>query len=127
MSSVESPSTARGNLRARGGGEQRVTFVELFFDLVYVFAITQLSHLRIRHLDLAGFAQGLLRAGIADGARASGPRPQLAALPRMGRPPTMCAGVERTVRTPSAPRPSVRMRVVVVPAECAPNTKFPSE
>jgi low temperature requirement protein LtrA len=30
-------------LRARAGAE-RVTNVELFFDLVYVFAVTQLSH-----------------------------------------------------------------------------------
>jgi hypothetical protein len=35
-----------GVLRVRDGGEQRVTPLELFFDLVYVFAITQLSHLR---------------------------------------------------------------------------------
>ena len=26
------------------GGEQRVTNIELFFDLVFVFAVTQLSH-----------------------------------------------------------------------------------
>jgi low temperature requirement protein LtrA len=32
----------------------RVTFVELFFDLVFVFAITQLSHSLAAHLDLAG-------------------------------------------------------------------------
>jgi low temperature requirement protein LtrA len=33
-------------LRARGGdGHARVTSVELFFDLVFVFAVTQLSHL----------------------------------------------------------------------------------
>jgi low temperature requirement protein LtrA len=30
-------------LRDRSGG-QRVTNIELFFDLVYVFAVTQLSH-----------------------------------------------------------------------------------
>ncbi|MFE3452828.1 low temperature requirement protein A [Nonomuraea sp. NPDC059194] len=34
--------------------------IELFFDLVYVFAITQLSHLLLAHLDLAGAAQTLL-------------------------------------------------------------------
>jgi hypothetical protein len=37
-----------GVLRVRDGGEQRVTSLELFFDLVYVFAITQLSHLLLR-------------------------------------------------------------------------------
>jgi low temperature requirement protein LtrA len=30
--------------RTRTEGEQRATFFELFFDLVYVFAVTQLSH-----------------------------------------------------------------------------------
>jgi low temperature requirement protein LtrA len=32
-----------GLLRDRSG-DQRVTNIELFFDLVYVFAVTQLSH-----------------------------------------------------------------------------------
>ena len=31
-------------IRTRREGEQRATFFELFFDLVYVFAVTQLSH-----------------------------------------------------------------------------------
>ena len=31
-------------IRARRDDEQRATFFELFFDLVYVFAVTQLSH-----------------------------------------------------------------------------------
>jgi low temperature requirement protein LtrA len=38
----------------------RVTFVELFFDLVFVFAITQLSHSLVAHLDLAGALQTML-------------------------------------------------------------------
>ena len=33
-----------GLLRARDGGEQPVRPFELFFDLVYVFAVTQLFH-----------------------------------------------------------------------------------
>ncbi len=33
------------HLRPRDGREQPTTTVELFFDLVYVFAVTQLSHL----------------------------------------------------------------------------------
>jgi low temperature requirement protein LtrA len=42
------PAPARSPfLRARDGGPQETTTVELFFDLVYVFAITQLSHLVI--------------------------------------------------------------------------------
>ncbi len=39
------------------GEEQRATALELFFDLVFVFAITQLSHLLVEHLDLEGVAQ----------------------------------------------------------------------
>ncbi|MDR8411330.1 low temperature requirement protein A [Nonomuraea sp. 3-1Str] len=46
-------------LRPRGEAA-RVMPVELFFDLVYVFAITQLSHLLLNHLDTAGAAQTLL-------------------------------------------------------------------
>ncbi|HZV37783.1 MAG TPA: low temperature requirement protein A [Pseudoxanthomonas sp.] len=42
-------------LRARGGHDSsRVGMVELFFDLVFVFAVTQLSHTLLAHLDLAG-------------------------------------------------------------------------
>jgi len=39
------------HLRARDGDTQETTTVELFFDLVYVLAITQLSHLLISHLS----------------------------------------------------------------------------
>src|SRR4051812_13162753 len=41
-------------------GHQRVTFAELFFDLVYVFAVTQLSHLLLGHLTWAGAGQTTL-------------------------------------------------------------------
>jgi low temperature requirement protein LtrA len=42
------------HLRPRGEGvEQPVTTVELFFDLVYVFAITQLSHMILADLTVA--------------------------------------------------------------------------
>jgi low temperature requirement protein LtrA len=45
-------------LRARGEeGTQRTTTVELFFDLVYVFAITQLSHVILDDLTVGGVAQ----------------------------------------------------------------------
>ncbi|MDX2203074.1 MAG: low temperature requirement protein A [Hyphomicrobiaceae bacterium] len=48
-------------LRGRGDGTHaRVTFIELFFDLVFVFAITQLSHGLLHHLTLGGAAQTLL-------------------------------------------------------------------
>ena len=39
---------------------QAVTFVELFFDLVFVFAVTQLSHSLAAHLTLAGVVQTTL-------------------------------------------------------------------
>jgi low temperature requirement protein LtrA len=44
-------------MRTREAGEQRATFFELFFDLVYVFAVTQLSHHLLAHLSWAGAAQ----------------------------------------------------------------------
>jgi low temperature requirement protein LtrA len=46
------------HLRPRGGGvAQPTTTVELFFDLVYVFAITQLSHLILDDLSVGGVAR----------------------------------------------------------------------
>jgi low temperature requirement protein LtrA len=46
------------HLRPREGGVvQSTTSVELFFDLVFVFAVTQLSHLILAHLSLAGLAR----------------------------------------------------------------------
>ena len=44
---------------ARANGHARVTFVELFFDLVFVFAVTQLSHTLVEHLTLGGALQTL--------------------------------------------------------------------
>ncbi len=38
----------------------KVTFVELFFDLVFVFAITQLSHYLLEHFSVAGVLQTAL-------------------------------------------------------------------
>src|ERR671915_1665774 len=46
-------------LRDRDSGEARVTPVELFFDLVFVFAITQLSHRLLEHLTFAGALETL--------------------------------------------------------------------
>jgi low temperature requirement protein LtrA len=47
-------------LRDRSGS-QRVTNIELFFDLVYVFAVTQLSHYLLGHSTVPGALQaGLL-------------------------------------------------------------------
>jgi low temperature requirement protein LtrA len=47
-------------IRTRAEGEQRATFFELFFDLVYVFAVTQLSHHLLAKLTWAGAAETAL-------------------------------------------------------------------
>ena len=44
-------------IRTRREGEQRATFFELFFDLVYVFAVTQLSHHLLNDLGWSGAAE----------------------------------------------------------------------
>jgi low temperature requirement protein LtrA len=44
-------------IRTPTEGEQRATFFELFFDLVYVFAVTQLSHHLLDDLTWAGAAE----------------------------------------------------------------------
>lgn len=44
-------------LRQDGEHRSAVTPVELFFDLVYVFAITQLSHKLLEHFDVRGVVQ----------------------------------------------------------------------
>ena len=51
----------RGNLHRSGDREdRRVTTVELFFDLVYVFAVTQLSHYLLAELTVTGALQAAL-------------------------------------------------------------------
>jgi low temperature requirement protein LtrA len=50
---------ARPLLRDRSG-VQRVTNIELFFDLVYVFAVTQLSHFLLHELTVRGALQAAL-------------------------------------------------------------------
>lgn len=50
-------TTARHIIR---GGEARVGFAELFFDLIFVFAITQVSHALLYHYDLKGAAETAL-------------------------------------------------------------------
>jgi len=48
-------------LRPRGDHEQgKVTNIELFFDLVFVYAVTQLSHTLLHQLNLVGALQVLL-------------------------------------------------------------------
>src|SRR4051794_41876358 len=43
--------------RVRDGQEQHATTLELFYDLVFVFAITQVSHLLLAHLSWEGAGQ----------------------------------------------------------------------
>ena len=53
-----SPAGQHGLLRVRSPhGHHRVTYVELFFDLVFVFAITQLSHTLLAHFTPLGVLQ----------------------------------------------------------------------
>jgi low temperature requirement protein LtrA len=48
-------------LRQRGGRDSgKVSMVELFFDLVFVFAVTQLSHTLLGHLTPRGSVQTLM-------------------------------------------------------------------
>ncbi|HEX7298647.1 MAG TPA: low temperature requirement protein A [Solirubrobacteraceae bacterium] len=51
---------ARASLRRDAGGPQRATTLELFYDLVFVFAITQVSHLLLTHLTWEGVGQSAL-------------------------------------------------------------------
>ena len=49
------------HLRAGGDrGDHSVSPLELFFDLVFVFAVTQLSHYLLAHHTLAGALQTLV-------------------------------------------------------------------
>jgi low temperature requirement protein LtrA len=46
--------------RPSGGDERHASTLELFYDLVFVFAITQVSHLLLDHLNWEGAGQSLL-------------------------------------------------------------------
>lgn len=51
-----------GHVRRRrtDGASQRASTLELFYDLVFVFAITQVSHLLLEHLTWVGVLQSLI-------------------------------------------------------------------
>ncbi|MBA3472993.1 MAG: low temperature requirement protein A [Rubrobacter sp.] len=51
-----------GHVRQRqtDGASQRASALELFYDLVFVFAITQVSHLLLEHLTWVGVLQSLI-------------------------------------------------------------------
>lgn len=57
---MSSASARRPPLRHSNGHHARVTFEELFFDLVYVFAVTQLSHGLLHHLSITGLTETLV-------------------------------------------------------------------
>ena len=50
-------SFSQSLLRSRGNGIASVSFSELLFDLIYVFAVTQISHYLLYHLTWLGFLQ----------------------------------------------------------------------
>jgi low temperature requirement protein LtrA len=56
---ASAPEAVTGLLREQNG-EHEVTSFELFFDLVFVFAVTQLSHLLLEHRTVLGAAQTAL-------------------------------------------------------------------
>lgn len=58
---MAAPGTSRLLRKVDGhGGHAPVGYIELFFDLVYVFAITQLSHHLLQHLTWTGALQTLV-------------------------------------------------------------------
>lgn len=57
---TQDSKSAHPLLRHRDGHHARVTFEELLFDLVYVFAVTQLSHALLHHLSLMGVIETLI-------------------------------------------------------------------
>lgn len=61
MSGASLPGTvARFQRQREPGEEQRATTLELFYDLVFVFAITQVAHLLLEHLTWEGAGQALI-------------------------------------------------------------------
>ena len=67
-------------LRTRDGHHARVGFVELFFDLVFVFAVTQISHSLLHHLTW----EGALHAAMMAAAMTSGVQAASAKVARPG-------------------------------------------
>lgn len=60
MSEVAAPSGRRLGPPFTAPEGQSATFVELFFDLVFVFALTEVTALTVEHLDWEGAARSLL-------------------------------------------------------------------
>lgn len=51
-------------LREDGERAEKVSFIELFFDLVFVFAITQVSHTLVARIDEGHVVEGFLQAAV---------------------------------------------------------------
>jgi len=51
------PASSSSLMRNHRGGPAPVSYLELFFDLVYVFALTQISHLILEEMSWHGLAQ----------------------------------------------------------------------
>ena len=60
MSEAVAPARRRLGPPFTGPEGQRATFVELFFDLVFVFALTEVTALTLGHLDWEGAIRSLL-------------------------------------------------------------------
>ncbi len=60
MAEQKIPPLPNSLLRNPVDGEVRVSFLELFFDLVYVFAITQISHFLLAHHGVAAVIEALV-------------------------------------------------------------------
>src|SRR6266536_3305004 len=51
---------SRFQRRSAPGEEQRATTLELFYDLVFVFAVTQISHLLLHELTWKGLGKAVI-------------------------------------------------------------------
>jgi low temperature requirement protein LtrA len=64
MVDISPSGAAAAPLLRAADGRREVTNLELFFDLVYVFAVTQLSHLLVHHTTPVGAVQTLVLLGL---------------------------------------------------------------
>ncbi len=60
MASTAGTGNGRLNRLRERGASTEVTTIELFYDLVYVLAVTQLTHHLLAHLTLRGTLETLL-------------------------------------------------------------------
>jgi len=95
--SAAAAEPAANRLLRDRSGVQRVTNIELFFDLVYVFAVTQLSHYLLGHSTVPGALQAALLALAADA---------IPALALAACAAALVTAVAATDRLPWLPRPA---------------------